>query len=179
MSKEFSIAVFGGGCFWCTEAIFQMLRGVKSVVPGYAGGRLSDPTYEQVAAGGTGHAEVVKIEFDPAVISYKILLRLFFSVHDPTTLNRQDHDVGEQYRSIILYTTDQQKQQAEDFIKDLIANKEFAKPITTELKPLEKLFPAENYHLNYYLNNTSQPYCQLMISPKVKKFKETYADLLK
>lgn len=165
------IAIFGGGCFWCTEAVFKMLRGVKTVEPGYAGGQTADPTYHQVSSGLTGHAEVIKIEFDPAQISYENLLTVFFASHDPTTLNRQGHDVGTQYRSIILYTNPDQKAVAEKMIKELGA--------VTELAPLTNFYAAEDYHRDYYATNPKQPYCELVINPKLEKVQEKFAALLK
>jgi len=170
------IAVFGGGCFWCTEAVFDELRGVFSVMPGYAGGTVPDPTYDQVSSGETGHAEVVRLKFDPKVISYDDLLTVFFATHDPTTPNRQGNDVGPQYRSIILYTTETQKRDAEAFLSEL--NKDGA-PAVTEVAPLEQFYPAEEYHRDYYKNNSSQTYCQLVISPKLEKLKKRYNELLK
>lgn len=171
------IAVFGGGCFWCTEAIYQQLKGIVAVQPGYAGGTTPNPTYEQVCTGKTGHAEAIQIEFDPEEISYKTLLTVFFGTHDPTTLNRQGNDTGTQYRSIILYTTPEQKNEAEAFIKE--AQNDLADPIVTELKPLEKFYVAEDYHQNYYARNVLQPYCQFVINPKLSKLKEKFSALLK
>jgi len=180
MSKETQrTAVFGGGCFWCTEATFEMLKGVHSVIPGYAGGSSLNPTYEAVCGGTTGHAEVIKIEFDPGVITYEDLLTVFFSVHDPTTPNRQGNDVGTQYRSIILYTNEEQKQQAEQFIQKL-QNKEFTgRLIVTEVRPLEHFYEAENYHHHYFKNNPEKAYCQLVIDPKVTKLKKRFGELVK
>jgi peptide-methionine (S)-S-oxide reductase len=170
-------AVFGGGCFWCTEAIFQNLKGVSSVLPGYSGGHVENPTYEQVSEGNTGHAEATKIEFDPSVIKFSDLLGIFFATHDPTTPNRQGHDVGPQYRSAIFYMNEQQKKAAEEFIKN--AAKDFDAPIVTEITPFNKFYVAENYHQNYFKNNSNAPYCQAVISPKVAKFRAKYANLLK
>lgn len=172
-------AVFGGGCFWCTEAVFQKLKGVEKVTSGYAGGDMSNPDYEHVSMGNTGHAEVIEVQFDSNIISYEILLNVFFSVHDPTTMNKQGNDVGEQYRSVILYTNEEQKQQAEGFIKKLSDEHHFDNPIVTEIKPLGKFYPAEQYHQNYFESNPNQPYCQVVINPKVKKFKEKFAEYLK
>ena len=154
------IAVFGGGCFWCTEAVFDELRGVHSVVSGYAGGATKNPTYEQVCSGQTGHAEVIKIEFDPGQISFRDLMTVFFATHDPTTLNRQGNDAGTQYRSAILYANDEQKQQAAAFIKELDDAKTFKNPVVTTLEPLAEFYPAEDYHQKFYANNPYQPYCQ-------------------
>ena len=172
-------AVFGGGCFWCTEAIFQQLKGVVSVMPGYAGGKVAHPTYEHVSNGTTGHAEVIKIEFDPSIISYTDLLAVFFGTHDGTTLNRQGNDRGTQYRSIILYTNDEQKHAAEKFIHELNANEFKETPIVTELQPLKQFYEAEDYHRKYYFNNSNKPYCQIVIGPKVQKLKKRYTQLLK
>lgn len=171
------IAVFGGGCFWCTEAIYQELKGVVAILPGYAGGTTPNPTYEQVTTGRTGHAEAIQVEFDPEQISYETLLTVFFGTHDPTTLNRQGNDTGTQYRSIILYTSPEQKQTAEDYIKKAQADLE--DPIVTEIKPLEKFYVAEDYHQNYYARNILQPYCQFVINPKLSKLKEKFRHLLK
>lgn len=177
MSKQLQTAVFGGGCFWCTEAIFKMLKGVETVVPGYAGGQKTDPNYKEVSGGNTGHAEVIKLEFDPEIISYEILLEVFFATHDPTTLNRQGADVGSQYRSIILYTTEQQRNTALDYIEK--HKSEFDSKVTTEVCQLDKFYDAESYHFDYYAKNANQPYCQLVISPKVDKFKAAHPELIK
>ncbi len=171
-------AVFGGGCFWCTEAVFQRLRGVKSVLPGYAGGNVPNPTYMEVATGRTGNAEVVKFEYDPEQISYHDLLDVFFATHDPTQLNRQGYDVGTEYRSVIFYANDQQKQEAEQYIKKLEADQVFGDPIVTTLEPLGEFYEAEDYHKNFYERNQGQPYCQVIIDPKLKKLKEKFASLL-
>ncbi len=176
MEKE--VAVFGGGCFWCTEAIFKMLKGVIFVEPGYAGGITTDPTYEDVSGGQTGHAEVTRVEFDPEEISYDDLLTVFFATHDPSSLNRQGADVGTQYRSIILYTTEKQKESAGKFIKDLKQSSNTGKPIVTELKSLEKYYPAEDYHNNYYATHKNNPYCQLVINLKLEKVQEKFKNLL-
>jgi peptide-methionine (S)-S-oxide reductase len=164
------IATLGGGCFWCTEAIFQMLPGVKSVTAGYAGGAKQNPTYHEVCAGDTGHAEVIQIEYDPAVISYDKLLETFWEAHDPTTLNRQGPDAGTQYRSIILYSSEAQKAAAEKSKAE--AQKHFSKPIVTEIVPLNQFYKAENYHQDYYRDNPNQPYCRMVIRPKVGKFEK-------
>lgn len=181
MRKE--IAIFGGGCFWCTEAVFEELEGVLSVSSGYAGGSAGSPraapTYEEVCSGKTGHAEVVKIEFDPEKISYEDLLTVFFYTHDPITMNRQGTDVGEQYRSVIFYTNEQQKKQAVKFIQQLTADKAYDKPIVTEVKPLENFYEAENYHQDYYKNNQNAPYCQVVIAPKVEKLRSHFQNLLR
>jgi len=173
------VAVFGGGCFWCTEAVFDELRGVLSVVSGYAGGMVKNPTYEQVCSGGTGHAEVIRIEFDPSEISFRDLMTVFFATHDPTTLNRQGNDVGTQYRSAILYANDEQKREAENFIKELDAAKTFRNPIVTTLEPLTEFYEAEGYHQKYYSNNPYQSYCQYMIPPKLNKLHQQFSELLK
>lgn len=174
-----AVAVFGGGCFWCTEAVFDELRGVKSVVSGYAGGSTKNPTYEEVCGGGTGHAEVIKIDFDPTEIAFKDLLTVFFATHDPTTLNRQGNDVGTQYRSAIFYADEEQKREAEAFIKELNDSKVFGKPVVTTLEPLGEFYEAEDYHQKYYANNPYQPYCQYMIPPKLNKLHKQFSALLK
>lgn len=179
LMERFQIAVFGGGCFWCTEAVFKMLKGVVSVVPGYAGGTKPNPSYEEVSAGKTGHAEVSRIEFDPKQISYNDLLTVFFATHDPTTLNRQGNDVGTQYRSMILYTDELQKDEAERFIKEINDSHPGGAPVVTEVKPLEKFYEAEKYHHDYYTNNSSQAYCQVVINPKLDKVREKFSELLK
>jgi peptide-methionine (S)-S-oxide reductase len=176
MAKE--TVVIGGGCFWCTEAVFKMLKGVLSVDPGYAGGSKREPTYEEVSTGTTGHAEVVEIVYDPEIISFKNILTVFFATHDPTTLDRQGNDVGKQYRSVILYTTDKQKNEIEDFIKDLNASSKEGKEIVTEVKPLEKFYSSEKYHKDYYANHKGDSYCQVIINPKLEKVKEKFAELL-
>ncbi len=173
------VAVFGGGCFWCTEAVFAALRGVHSVMPGYAGGSTKDPTYEQVCSGATGHAEVVRVEFDRTQIIFKDLLTVFFATHDPTTLNRQGNDVGTQYRSTILYDNEEQKREAEAFIKELNEAKTFSRPVVTTVEPLEEFYEAEEYHNNYYARNPYQPYCQFTIPPKLNKLHKQFAALLK
>ncbi len=172
------IAVFGGGCFWCTEAVFGQLKGVVSVMPGYAGGQIANPTYEQVSSGTTGHAEVIRIQYDPEKIAFKDLLTVFFATHDPTTLNRQGNDIGTQYRSVIFYTTEAQKQAAEEFIKKLNDDPK-SKPAVTEVKPLQAVYEAEDYHKQYYERNKDQPYCQLVISPKMEKLHKRFSELLK
>jgi peptide-methionine (S)-S-oxide reductase len=177
--KNEEVATLGGGCFWCTEAIFSELRGVKKVVPGFSGGTVPNPTYEQVCAGTTGHAEVVQITFDPAVISFKRLLQIFFTVHDPTTPNRQGADVGSQYRSIILYHTEEQKKIALEVMKEVEERRIWSRPIVTQLVPFKEFYEAEDYHRDYFKKNPLQPYCLLVISPKVRKFRKEYAELLK
>lgn len=167
--------VFGGGCFWCTETIFLMLKGVKSVEPGYAGGTKANPTYEEVSSGNTGHAEVIKIEYDPDRIALEELLQVFFSSHDPTTLNRQGNDVGTQYRSIILYTTPRQKEKAQHYID--VLNKSGVQRIVTTVEPLKEFYKAEDYHNNYFANNRGAGYCQLVIEPKVEKVRKKFSHL--
>ena len=179
MSTQTESAVFGGGCFWCTEAIFTELKGVTKVEPGYSGGAVPNPSYEQVCTGSTGHAEVVRVTFDPSVITYTELLQIFFTVHDPTTKNRQGADVGTQYRSIILYQTPEQKSTAEQVVKDVEARGIWNAPIVTQLEPFEAFYPAEDYHRDYFKNNPRQPYCQIVIAPKVRKFREHYLEKLK
>lgn len=169
---ETARAVFGGGCFWCTEATFKMIKGVISVLPGYAGGTVPTPSYEQVCSGTTGHAEVIKIEYDPRVIAYEGLLEVFFATHDSTTLNRQGHDEGTQYRSIILCLDDLQREIAENYIKKLENQKVFDRPIVTEVKPLTDFFEAEEYHRDYYAQNPDAAYCQSVITPKMAKFRK-------
>jgi peptide-methionine (S)-S-oxide reductase len=171
-------AVFGGGCFWCTEAVFTMMRGVSSVLPGYAGGTTLNPTYAQVSEGTTGHAEVVKIEYDPTLVTYKSLLTVFFGSHDPTTLNQQGHDRGTQYRSVIFYTTPAQKDEAEAFIKAMNDSNSFGSPVVTAVVPLEIFYEAEDYHKNYYAEHANAGYCQVIINPKLEKVQKEFADLL-
>lgn len=177
MNKE--IAVFGGGCFWCTEAVFKMLKGVSNVLPGYSGGTVPNPTYEQVCSGTTGHAECTQVEYDPSQINYKDLLTVFFGSHDPTTLNRQGADVGTQYRSVIFYTTPEQKQIAENFIKEINSSSSEGKPIVTEVLPLDIFYPAEDYHKDYYERNKNEAYCELVINPKLEKVVKNFGELLK
>ena len=178
-SKRLEVATLGGGCFWCTEAIYSQLKGVENVEPGYAGGKTENPAYEQVCTGTTGHAEVVQITFDPDVISYKETLQIFFSTHDPTTLNRQGPDVGTQYRSIILYNNDEQKITAEQVIKDITEEKIWNNPIATQLEPLKTFYRAEDYHKDYFKHHPDQAYCSLVIAPKVAKFQKLYLSKLK
>jgi len=179
MADNIKTAVLGGGCFWCTEAIFSRLKGVLKVTPGYAGGNTDKPTYEQVCSGTTGHAEVNEIEYDPSIISYGDLLDVFFHVHDPTTLNRQGNDFGEQYRSIILYADEEQKLLAERFISELKAGAEFNRPIVTQINRLTAFYRAEDYHHGYYENNGGQPYCRMIIGPKLDKFRQKFTKSLK
>jgi peptide-methionine (S)-S-oxide reductase len=179
MEQKTQIAIFGGGCFWCTEAIFGELRGVISVLPGYAGGTVKNPTYEQVCTGTTGHAEVTKVEYDPALIKFHDLLTVFFATHDPTTLNRQGDDIGTQYRSAIFFTSDEQKNEALRFIKDLEASDPGGRPIVTEIVPLNAFYEAEDYHREYFKKHPGAPYCQLIIEPKVQKLQTKFIQLLK
>jgi peptide-methionine (S)-S-oxide reductase len=172
-------AVFGGGCFWCTEAIFQMLKGVSKVESGYAGGKTESPSYEAVSSGNTGHAEVIRVTYDPAVITYEDLLTVFFGSHDPTTPNRQGADVGEQYRSVILYSSEEEKQTAERVAKEIQESLKDGTRVVTQILPLEEFFPAEGYHQNYFKDNTSAPYCQIVIEPKIEKVKKRFAELVK
>ena len=167
-------ATLAGGCFWCLEAVFEQLRGVESVVSGYSGGHTANPTYEMVCSGRTGHAEVVQITFDPAVVSYRELLGLFFTMHDPTTLNRQGPDSGTQYRSAVYYHSAEQKAVAEETIAELTASAVWPAPIVTEVTPIDVFYPAEEYHQEYYRRNLGQPYCQVIIAPKVAKLRKEY-----
>jgi peptide-methionine (S)-S-oxide reductase len=171
-------AVFGGGCFWCTEAVFQMLKGVSKVEPGYAGGEMADPSYERVSEGNTGHAEVIRVTYDPAAISYEDLLTVFFGSHDPTTPNRQGNDVGEQYRSVIFYESDEEKTIAEKMIDDVQKSLTDGTRVVTDVVPLKEFYPAEGYHKDYFKKNTSAPYCQLIIEPKVEKVRKRFAELV-
>jgi peptide-methionine (S)-S-oxide reductase len=179
MSGKSEQATFGGGCFWCTEALFQQLHGVGSVVSGYTGGDQANPTYQQVCSGRTGHAEAIQVTFDPDVISYADLLDIFFATHDPTTLNQQGNDIGTQYRSAIFYHNDTQRRIAEETKARLDLSGEFPRPIVTEIVPSSVFYPAENYHQNYYLENGRQPYCEVVIHPKLEKFTKRFKDRLK
>ncbi len=178
-SSTIQLATLGSGCFWCTEAIFLRLKGVTSVMPGYAGGRTANPTYEQVCSGTTGHVEVARIQFDPNIISYEQLIEVFFGSHNPTTLNRQGNDIGEQYRSVIFFHDEAQRQAAEAVKARLGQDRIFDSPIVTSIEPLTNFYPAEDEHRNYYANNPDQPYCQAIISPKLATFRRRYAQLLK
>ena len=178
-SPQREVATLAGGCFWCLEAAFQDLKGVERVQSGYAGGRVANPSYEQVCTGTTGHAEVVQITFDPQVVSFDDLLHVFFTIHDPTTPNRQGVDVGTQYRSAIFYHTPDQKAAAERVIAELQREHVWDDPIVTELKPLEAFYPAEEYHRDYYRRNPNQGYCSAVIAPKVAKVRKVYLDKLK
>lgn len=172
-------ATFGSGCFWCSEAAFAQLKGVTRVVSGYSGGNVPNPTYEQVCRGTTGHAEVVQVTFDPAVVSYPELLEVFWRSHDPTTPNRQGHDVGTQYRSVIFYHSDRQRRQAERYKQQVEAAGVFAAPVVTQVVPFEEFYPAEGYHQNYFATNPRQPYCRAVIGPKVKRLRQVFRDKVK
>lgn len=171
-------AVLGGGCFWCLEAVYQKVRGVHEVVSGYSGGTIKNPAYREVTTGRTGHAEVVKITFDPDVISYEIILSIFFTIHDPTTLNRQGADVGTQYRSVIFYQDEKQKETALQLMKSISEEKVFTNPLVTQLVASAPFYVAEEYHQNYYSRNQEQPYCQVVISPKINKFRSRFGEWL-
>jgi peptide-methionine (S)-S-oxide reductase len=172
-------ATFGSGCFWCTEAVFQRIKGVESVESGYSGGNVKNPTYYEVCEGTTGHAEVVQVTYDPKVVTYPELLEVFWKLHDPTTLNRQGNDVGTQYRSVIFYHTDEQKELAEHYMRKLDESGAYSRPIVTEIAPYSEFYPAENYHQNYFRENGRMPYCRLVIVPKMEKLKEVFRDKLK
>lgn len=173
------VAILGGGCFWCLEAVFDRLDGVKSVESGYMGGKRDNPTYEQVCSGSTGHVEVVRVTFDPKELSYRDLLDVFFNIHDPTTLNRQGNDVGTQYRSVIFYTSEEQRRTAEQVIAELNAARQWPNPIVTTVEPAKKFFMGEGYHQEYFANNPNQPYCQFVVAPKVKKFQQKFSARMK
>lgn len=177
--EHWEVATLAGGCFWCLEAVYEELEGVISVISGYAGGRVPNPSYEQVCSGNSGHAEVVQITFDPEEITYQDLLGVFFAIHDPTTLNRQGADVGTQYRSAIFYHSDQQRMDAEQVIRQMEAENLWSQPIVTEVTPFEAFYPAEDHHQEYYRRNMSQPYCRVVIAPKVAKFRRKYLPRLK
>ena len=179
MTSNFKTATLGAGCFWCVEAIFQQLTGVQKVVSGYAGGTVAQPSYQQVCSGNTGHAEVIQIAFDPSLISFTELLFAFWRTHDPTTLNRQGADVGSQYRSVIFYHDAEQKEIAEKSRNETAASGLWADPIVTEITPFTNFYPAEGYHQNYFLRNPAQGYCQMIIDPKIKKFKKDFKQQLK
>ncbi len=178
-SSQIETITVGGGCFWCVEAVFDEMQGVVSVESGYAGGTVANPTYRQVCGGTTGHAEVIQVTFDPAVISLRQILEVFFAVHDPTTLNRQGADIGTQYRSVILYRNEEQKRVAQDVIRELTAAKAYSAPIVTELAPFDTFYVAEDYHQEYYAHNGAQPYCQVVIAPKMAKFRKLFKSQLK
>jgi peptide-methionine (S)-S-oxide reductase len=179
MNEKYEKATLGGGCFWCTEAVYQQMKGVVTVIPGYCGGHVKNPTYNEVCEGHTGHAEVVQITFNPAEVSYAEILEVFFQVHDPTTLNRQGADVGTQYRSVIFYHSEGQQQTASEMIKQLNSGKIFSKPVVTELAPFEEFYEAEGYHRNYFSRNPNQPYCRMVVAPKVDTFRKLFREQLK
>jgi peptide-methionine (S)-S-oxide reductase len=179
MDKILKTATFGAGCFWCVEALFQRLAGVESVVSGYSGGKRENPTYEQVCSGATGHAEVIQVTYDPTIVSYDELLKVFWSSHDPTTLNRQGADVGTQYRSVIFYHDEEQQALAEKYKKELNESHIFSSEVVTEITAFQKFYPAEKYHHDYYNNHSDQPYCSFVITPKLEKFKKLFGDKLK
>lgn len=172
-------AVFGGGCFWCTEAVFAMLKGVSKVESGYAGGERENPSYEQVSAGATGHAEVIRVTYDPAIISYDDLMTVFFGSHDPTTLNRQGNDVGTQYRSVIFYADEHEREIAQRLSEEIQRSLTDGSRVVTQIVPFVNFYPAEAYHANYYEMNTDAPYCQIIIEPKIEKVRKRFAELVK
>ncbi len=179
MSTNLQTATLAGGCFWCLEAVYDEIKGVHSVESGYSGGRVENPSYRAVCTGSTGYAETVQIHFDPNVVSYRDLLNVFFTIHDPTTLNRQGADIGTQYRSAIFYHDEEQKKIAEEVIQDLNAKKIWDQPIVTEVTKFDKFYPAEDYHQEYFTHNPNQPYCQVVIAPKVAKFRKHFLEMLK
>jgi peptide-methionine (S)-S-oxide reductase len=179
MNNNLETATLGGGCFWCLEAIYKELKGVLSVESGYGGGHVQNPTYKQVCTGNTGHAEVVQIQYNPTIITFKDLLNVFFTIHDPTTLNRQGADIGSQYRSVIFYHNETQRKIAESSIKELEQKNLWENPIVTEISPFQMFFRAEDYHQDYYLNNANQPYCQVVIAPKISKFRKKFLEQLR
>jgi peptide-methionine (S)-S-oxide reductase len=178
-NSNFETATLGAGCFWCVEAVFDDLKGVEDVISGYSGGHTENPTYQQVCSETTGHAEVAQIKFNPDEISFKEILQVFFAVHNPTTLNRQGNDIGTSYRSAIFYHSDEQKRIAEETIKEVEAEGVYDNPIVTEVTPLTKFYPAENYHQEYFANNPNQPYCAAVVAPKVAKFRQKFVNKLK
>jgi len=179
MGQKLETAILGGGCFWCTEAVYKELKGVVDVKPGYSGGHVKNPSYREVCTGNTGHAEVVQITFDPSVVSFSDILEVFFKTHDPTTLNRQGNDVGTQYRSVIFYHNEKQKEIAEKVIQLFEKEKIYDKPIVTQVEPFKAFYEAEDYHHDYYERNKNQPYCQFVITPKLDKFEKIFKDKLK
>lgn len=179
MNNKTKKAVFGGGCFWCVEAVFQQIEGVEAAINGYAGGRKEDPAYDEVCSGTTGHAEVVQVSYDPEKVSFEELLEIFFKTHDPTTMNRQGADVGTQYRSVIFYYDDKQKQEADKWIDIINKSDIYDNDVVTEVSPLEKFYPAEEVHQNYYQNNPNQPYCSVVIGPKINKLEKLFKEKLK
>ena len=179
MGKELEKATLGGGCFWCTEAVYIELKGVVDVKPGYSGGHVKNPSYREVSNETTGHAEVVQVTLDPAIVSYTEILEVFFVTHDPTTLNRQGNDVGTQYRSAIFYHSEQQKQTALKVVELLTKDKVYNKPIVTVVTSFSAFYPAEDYHINYFARNKNQPYCQFVVAPKVDKFRKVFKEKMK
>jgi peptide-methionine (S)-S-oxide reductase len=176
---DLQTTTLGGGCFWCLEAVYEQVQGVQEVVSGYAGGNRPDPTYEQVCTGATGHAEVVQVTYDPEVVSYRELLEIFFDIHDPTTLNRQGADVGTQYRSVIFYHNEAQRERAEEMIRELEASDRWKNPIVTQVEPLDTFYRAEEYHQEYFRKNPNQGYCRMVVAPKVSKFRKHFVAKLK
>lgn len=176
MENKLAYATIGGGCFWCVESCFNMLKGVDSVISGYSGGHKANPTYEEVCTGDTGHAEVVQIAYDPAVISYKQLMEVFLFLHDPTQLNRQGNDIGTQYRSVVFYNSEEQKKETEEALKESEAKQQWNGKYVTQVVPFEKFWPAEAYHQGYYKENPNQPYCSAVVGPKIQKFKKYFGD---
>jgi len=172
-------ATLGGGCFWCLEAVYQQMQGVLTVESGYMGGHLANPTYEQVCSGSTGHVEVIQVKFEPAISSFRDILKVFFAIHDPTSRDRQGNDVGVQYRSVIFYQGEEQHQAAEQTIRELNAQQIWPAPIVTEVRAAETFYRAENYHQDYFRNHQSQPYCAVVVAPKVRKFREKFAAKLR
>jgi len=179
MTQATEVATLGGGCFWCLEAVFDNLQGVESVESGYSNGNTVNPTYEEVCNGDTGHAEVVRVTFNPGTISFREILGVFFAIHDPTTLNRQGNDAGTQYRSAIFYHSPEQKAAAEKLISELAAERIFGDPVVTEVAPAQTFYVAEEYHQEYFVNNGNQPYCQFVVAPKVAKFRKKFANRMK
>ncbi|MDV3956825.1 peptide-methionine (S)-S-oxide reductase MsrA [Elizabethkingia anophelis] len=176
MENKLAYATIGGGCFWCVESCFNMLKGIDSVISGYSGGHKANPTYEEVCTGDTGHAEVVQIAYDPAVISYKQLMEVFLFLHDPTQLNRQGNDIGTQYRSVVFYNSEEQKKETEEALKESEAKQQWTGKYVTEVVPFEKFWPAEAYHQGYYKENPNQPYCSAVVGPKIQKFKKYFGE---
>ncbi|AQW97815.1 MULTISPECIES: peptide-methionine (S)-S-oxide reductase MsrA [Elizabethkingia] len=176
MENKLAYATIGGGCFWCVESCFNMLKGVDSVISGYSGGHKANPTYEEVCTGDTGHAEVVQIAYDPAVISYKQLMEVFLFLHDPTQLNRQGNDIGTQYRSVVFYNSEEQKKETEEALKESEAKQQWNGKYVTQVVPFEKFWPAEAYHQGYYKENPNQPYCSAVVGPKIQKFKKYFGE---
>lgn len=178
-NSKFETATLGGGCFWCSEAVFDSLKGVEEVVSGYSGGHVENPTYQEVCGGGTGHAEVINVNFDPEVISFREVLQIFFATHDPTTLNRQGNDLGTQYRSAVFYHSESQKETAEEVIREITEEEIYDDPIVTEVTEFSVFYRAEDYHQDYFANNAEQPYCTAVVAPKVAKFRKIFFDRLK